>query len=359
MTKHKNILKRILKFMMFVDLPINRKFILFSIGVFFWFVVMFVINFSTSIYINKKTNQIVNQLIPHDAISHTITRKLQSLNSDLNYIINSDNIESINQKLDISRTRIMDIGSFVSALNYGGQVYDINRDNNKLIENYSVHSLKEYSTDSQYPDNMVPLIKSLNSLIQKIGITKTAIITNNQTDQGELPEMINDFKQIISESSRLSTEFSSRTSELYAVNSSQIKSIMKLAIYLFVAALLIVPVLLIVFTISISKSITVPVKSITEQIIALSEGRADFSKDIVVRSKDEIGVLTEEFNYLMDEIEEMTAYKKLIEEDYSLEDVYSRLGSVFTDKFAIDNFIIYEVNNSQNKMKAVYPLKNH
>ncbi|TNF55864.1 GGDEF domain-containing protein, partial [bacterium] len=98
-----------------------------------------------------------------------------------------------------------------------------------------------------------------------------------------------------------------------------------------------------------------PVKSIITQIRELSEGRADFSKNIQVRSKDEIGILTRDFNDLMDEFKEFSTFKKVIEEDDSLEDVYARLGSIFSEKFALDNFTIYEVNNSQNKMKPVYP----
>ncbi|RJQ20594.1 MAG: diguanylate cyclase [Nitrospiraceae bacterium] len=129
-----------------------------------------------------------------------------------------------------------------------------------------------------------------------------------------------------------------------------------LALYAIAGVLLMATALLVVFTVSITRAIVKPVKSIIGQIRSLSEGEVDLSKKIHIMSKDEIGTLTEDFNILIEEIHDLATFKKVIEEDDSLEDVYLRLGKVFSDRTGLDEFTIYEVSNSQNKMRPVYPL---
>ncbi len=58
----------------------------------------------------------------------------------------------------------------------------------------------------------------------------------------------------------------------------------------------------------------------------------------------------------MEEIHDLAAFKKVIEEDDNIEDVYSRLGHAFQDKVGLDEFIIYEVASDEKKMRPVYPV---
>ncbi|MBI4698778.1 MAG: HAMP domain-containing protein [Nitrospirae bacterium] len=102
-----------------------------------------------------------------------------------------------------------------------------------------------------------------------------------------------------------------------------------ITLYVYIAILLMSTTLLAIFTVTISKSFARPVTSIIKQIRALSEGRVDITKKIEVNSKDEIGILSNDFNYLMEEIHDLSTFKKIIEEDDNLEDVYYRLGTVF------------------------------
>ncbi len=126
--------------------------------------------------------------------------------------------------------------------------------------------------------------------------------------------------------------------------------------YISGAALLIAAALLVFFAVSISRSITRPVKLMTKQIRSFGKGELDLSKRTSVRSGDEMGVLSDNFNTLMEEIYDLRTFKKIIEEDDSLEDVYSRLGHAFRDKLGMDEFTIYEVSGDEKKMKAVYPI---
>ncbi|ABQ27465.1 diguanylate cyclase [Geotalea uraniireducens Rf4] len=91
------------------------------------------------------------------------------------------------------------------------------------------------------------------------------------------------------------------------------------------------------------------------QDIASGKGDVDLSKRIATSSIDEIGVLSSEFNGLMDSISSLTIFKKVIEEDDTLDDVYFRLGSVFTEDLGLGGCVIYEISGSQGKMRPVYP----
>jgi diguanylate cyclase (GGDEF)-like protein len=129
-----------------------------------------------------------------------------------------------------------------------------------------------------------------------------------------------------------------------------------LALYALAGVLLTATGLLIVFTISISKAIIKPVKSITRQIRSLWEGEVDLTQRIDISSKDEIGKLSEDFNILMEGIHDLSTFKKIIEDDNNLEDVYFRLGKSFNEKIGLDEFVIYDISSSLKKMKPVYPI---
>ena len=89
--------------------------------------------------------------------------------------------------------------------------------------------------------------------------------------------------------------------------------------------------------------------------IASGKGDVDLSKRIAITSIDEIGILSTEFNGLMESISSLTGFKKVIEEDYTIEDVYSRLWDIFQRKLGLHGGVIYEVDMYQNSMKPVYP----
>ena len=90
--------------------------------------------------------------------------------------------------------------------------------------------------------------------------------------------------------------------------------------------------------------------------IASGKGDVDLTKRIAITSIDEIGILSNEFNGLMESISSLTNFKKVIEEDDTIEDVYSRIWDIFNREFGFDSCIIYEVDMYHNSMKPVYPL---
>ncbi len=90
--------------------------------------------------------------------------------------------------------------------------------------------------------------------------------------------------------------------------------------------------------------------------VAQGKGDVDLRKRIAITSIDEIGALSNEFNALMESISDLTTFRKVIEEDDVMEDVYSRLYDIFTEDLKLESPVIFEVDDIHNRMKPVYPL---
>ncbi len=348
--------KKFIRIITFVDLPIRKKFMLFSIGVLFWFIVMFVISISANLDIDKKTNMIVKNIVPVDRTVQKITRKLQSLSIDAVEIANINDYNELDQKITASNARILDIKSFLTALHLGGQVNDINRENGELIESFSVSAPRDLPAAAEYAERLEPLVNNISLNLQTVADLKKDTLNKNAQNLAQLTESLAGYMKILASAISLSNTFSTSISKSYLHNSDQIRYATTFTFYTFTGVMVIATVLLLVFTISITHAIEIPVKSIIGQIRSLGAGKVDLTNHIVVRSKDEIGVLSRDFNTLTEEIHEIVTFKKVIEEDYSLDDVYARLGKAFHEKCGLDQFIIYEVWGSKNKMNPVYPI---
>ncbi|MEI6214316.1 MAG: cache domain-containing protein, partial [Desulfuromonadales bacterium] len=89
--------------------------------------------------------------------------------------------------------------------------------------------------------------------------------------------------------------------------------------------------------------------------IASGKGDVDLTKRIAITSIDEIGVLSTEFNGLMESINNLTTFKKVIEEDDTIADVYARLWGAFSKELHLEQCVIYEIDLIHHRMLPVYP----
>lgn len=352
----KTFLKKLVDIITFVDLPIRKKFMLFSIGVLFWFVIMFVISITTIIDINSKSSEIVNKIMPHDRAAQKITRELQNLNLDAAEIMNTNDIKDVIKRIDASKLRIENIRNFLATLLIGGQINDIQRENGKLLESFTVQSVKGDSAAEKYVNEMTLITDDLTKKVEDISVLKADVLNKGVKHDGQLEKEMAGFKQQLLNAIYLSNEYSAQAVKLYSLNSGKIKFAIRCTSFTAIGVLFIATILLTVFTFWIATAIAKPVKSIIDQIRSLGEGEVDLTKRIEITSKDEIGTLSQDFNELMEEIHGMATFKKIIEEDENLEDIYSRLGKVFSEKFGLYEYMIYEVSNSQNKMRPAYPI---
>ncbi|NIQ11373.1 MAG: hypothetical protein GWO08_16165, partial [Gammaproteobacteria bacterium] len=73
---------RFLRLITFIDLPIKKKFRLFSLGVLFWFLVMAALTVVGMYGINLRYDKIVNHAVPQDKVVQKVIRNLQAMNID-------------------------------------------------------------------------------------------------------------------------------------------------------------------------------------------------------------------------------------------------------------------------------------
>ena len=105
-----------------------------------------------------------------------------------------------------------------------------------------------------------------------------------------------------------------------------------------------------------AKSITRPLNKVIYGLKDIARGKDHLAltKRIAINSVDEIGILSGEFNSLMESINNLSMFKKVIEEDESLDDVYQRLGRVFTRQIGFNRCYIYQMTSS-NTLQLIYP----
>jgi two-component system, cell cycle response regulator len=115
-------------------------------------------------------------------------------------------------------------------------------------------------------------------------------------------------------------------------------------------ALLVAHVMLVLFGISITRSLTQPVDTMIEQIRILTKGGTGALGRIVVASGDEIGELSHRFNRLLDTLQEISNFRKVIEEDDSAQDVYERLSHVFRE-LGLTDHQLYDVARTGKGMQ--------
>jgi diguanylate cyclase (GGDEF)-like protein len=201
-----------------------------------------------------------------------------------------------------------------------------------------------------------PLIESTDRMLDQIAAARIAAINGTGSRQA-VEAKLKELNDVITETLALSSRYSLAVSRAYAANSRAIGFDFQCTFITVIVVLAIAVLLLGLFTFWLANSFTRPITSIISQIRSLGEGDISSLKKIEITSKDEIGVLTSEFNGLMDSISSLNSFKKLIEEDDAIEDVYIRLAQKFKNDFGLQEVTIYEIANSQNKMRAVYPLE--
>ncbi len=133
------------------------------------------------------------------------------------------------------------------------------------------------------------------------------------------------------------------------------KDVARFRLYVVICSMIFATVT-IILAVVIGNGITRPLKKVISGLRDISSGKGmtDLSKRIAITSMDEIGMLSAEFNGLMESINSLSVFKKVIEEDSSLEEVYGRLGELFTEDLGIDRCMIYQIGD-KNEIQMIYP----
>ena len=348
-------MRKLFDYLTFKNWPLKQKFVLFSAGVMVWFLAIFAISMAALVSLYGRSDRIVNYLVPFDRTSQKIIRKLQNLDIGGRELLAATDQKDVMRLTEVSDTRLRDIRSFITALSRGGRVNDYSRATGRFIESYSVRPAA--SADRLFVERLEAQVEKVAAGLAGLSNLKTSAPASGapaSKNGGGLQAAFRNYDAAIENAVAMSNEYSAGTSSAYAADSGRMRSLLLFSFPALSAVLLLATALLVVFTFSISRAVINPVRAIIGQIRALNRGEIDISNRISVTSHDEIGRLSAEFNGLLETIDSMAKFKKIIEEDESVEDVYSRLGTEFK-YFGLDEFTIYEIANSQNKMKTVFP----
>jgi diguanylate cyclase (GGDEF)-like protein len=344
-------LKKIIDLLTFKDLVIRKKFVLFSVGSLFWVVVIASIGLISLYEMNVKSKLMVDVIVPQEKTTNIILRKLRGTSISAHKIIIYKDTDIVNANYIRGKERLSDCRLYLDTLISGGIIKDYSRGTGQFYEEFSVPKISSEET-KKFIAQLKGKIDSLDLILDDLLKQKLASSKKDGADfEGELSK----FDAITRDTVIILNEYSISIGKEWKKFSSMIKTRTGISIMLMAAAFLAALFLSGVFGTLISMALSKPIKAIIEQIKSLSAGEVNLTKKLDVTSKDEIGSLSIAFNKLMDTIAHVTSFKKIIEEDESVEDIYLRLGRIFIDDLGFDNCVIYEISNSKNSMKIVYP----
>jgi len=328
----------------FTDLPIKRKFLLFAGSTMLWFVLMSAVAVISMTAIHYQYYQVAEQVIPYRQTIVIVLARLNDLDGTLRQAYKTSTGQADFSGFDASRKQLEGIRAAISdlTLHQNGQTGNgIN-----IVEQVINNMAKANPAGMTYLQKMLTLTTHIDSTLdiyqQKKGVLTPA--ESYKSVQGDIAQAI-----------ALSGEHLKLISADYQAHNRQIYGHIKNAVNVVIGVLIIASLLLVLFTHWIIVAFHQPIKAIIRQIDSLSTGDIDLAKKVSITSKDEIGTLSRKFNHLMEAVYSMTVFKKVIEEDTSLDEVYRRLGEVFVSDIGIDDYTIFEVNPLQKEIKPVYP----
>jgi two-component system cell cycle response regulator len=346
----KSLLKRLLNTLAFINLPIAKKFLFFSTGTLFWLVATSAISFVMIFSLGAEVTKLVDVITPQQKVLSSCVRKLRGAGISLHQIAIAENNKEMNEQFHRAKTRLDDCLSSMSTLRTGGLIKDYSRESDELYDEYAVARINN-------PENM----NTIEHAVQSIR---------------ELSNLLSEFTNSRGENAFLSAALRNRLSAYDMLTKNTVADINKLSIALstewgtvsdivrkkFRAAFLLITLvfllgasLSIIFGLLISRNIVIPIEAIISSFKAFSSKDLTVARKLEVTSKDEIGELAEEYNRLLDAIKVVTSFKKIIEEDESVNDIYIHLGNILTEELGFHGCEIYEISMRDSSVTATYP----
>ena len=348
--------KRILNFLTFTDIPIWQKLLLFASGGIMWFIIVATVGLGAVTYINNSSRMLTNEVVPQILASQKVIIKIRGANVSVYNIAIYDDIKIVNTHVWRANILFDDVSAILTALLKGGLVKDYSDLTGDLIEEVQVLPVKEDSRGERYVKDTLIKNQNIRKVLNELVLIKTAgLKEGGMTAKNEALFMskLKEYDVLTVQAVTILGKLTSWISVLQKSHTARIQMVLKQSMGLFIFVGILAVILLAGFSYLLKISITRPLKAITEQIKVLSEGEVDLTKQITIGSQDEIADLSVNFNMLMQTIYDMNAFKKVIEEDDDLTDVYARLAKVFNEGLGLDDISICEASNRNKTMQIL------
>lgn len=340
---NKRIPKKNLGSLGFSSFSLRLKLLLFSAMILGWFLIMTSIGIYTIYTINYYSGKTSIEIIPHDKTVHKVIRKLRGADISAYKLAFFDDEDTIDGNYERCSDRLNDSLSMLTALLNGGRIRDISVSTNQEYEVLDLLPMQEEQSVLAVKKT-VENVQMLKRLLHEIYKHKLA----KETEM--MMEKLSGYDVLTKNSIVELFQVSVYATKQYQQHSRNIKETIMLSAVLSLGIFVLSVALMIFYTIIVARNIRQPIQHINTQLIALAKGDIDLSKRLEVTSHDEIGELASNFNKLISNIYDINSFKKVIEEDTAIEDIYKRLLLIFKEDLHLKEFIIYEVSNSQNKM---------
>jgi len=347
---------RIRDIILLKDFSIRHKLLFFAIGGLWWFLIISLVSIGAITYVKQLSRRLTDEISPQIQTVQKTIIKLRGANVSAHNLAIYEDEDFLKANVKRADTLLNQVNSYLHVLLEGGNIKDRSDLTGELIEELRVHRIKRNETAQTLIEVALANNRELKAILDELTPISLRAVKNGGFSRKEkkfITDRLNKYDLITMKSV---TTLSKLTSYLSISQKGYIKRINSVIYATTMSIILIVVIAIILLFITnhfVTASMTQPIKAITEQIRDLSEGEIDLSKQISVHSKDEIGMLSSNFNALLHTIHDINTFKKVIEEDDSLEDVYGRIAKVFKEDLGLENFMIYEVSNSKNTMRAV------
>lgn len=342
--------RQFIRIITFIDLPINRKFALFSLGVIFWLMTLAAVAVLALMKVDSSYTKIIRETVPHQQIAQKMASELATLHLETNDLCRATSSADLLGHSDLLLKRLKAIQILISGLS---QDEGVSFEGDGRVRN--VARLSPAAEEARaYLQTLSALADDLEKVVRQTTAEKVDLLLAGRGGEGGASQG-DEMKALLQSAETLSLGYAREIDEHFHRATLEIEETIRYFFYAMVGVLFLALVLLGIFTRWISVAIAAPIRAITGQIHSLSTGDVDLSEKIAITSKDEIGTLATEFNGLMESVYGLTAFKNVIEEDVHLQDVYIRLGEVFARVAQIDSYCIYEIKDNLHEMVAVYP----
>lgn len=331
--------QRFVQFTTFVNLPIRKKFLLFEVCTLFWFILIGSVAVVSLNFIHYRYSQIAHTTLPYMKVIFTIQPELTSLERMLGSKDVESNLLGMRGSITQMKNRLSESLMASQKFSQSDNIFEM------IIRSLSkedAESLRAFQAISKEINAMDELVSGWQK--KRSGLSSDDVAKMRET-----------LSLHVSTTQEITQELASRINGLYQEYNQQVGSAIRLSINTTALVIVIAIVLLMLFIRWLREAFSRPIESMIHQIHSIGTGEVDLSKKLKIHSRDEIGTLSKEFNKLVDTVYGVTVFKKVIEEDSSLEVVYQRLGEVFEKEAGIAQYRIFDVNLAKQTMSVVYP----
>lgn len=246
-------------------------------------------------------------------------------------------------------TRINNFRHMVNTLKTGGSIQDITHISDLTLDSFSVAPAPEdsaqYAKITEISEDLELFSDTYNHFVD--------LLRRHRTEE-EFDQAVTDLLAGMDVVYTDFTELSLLVNRQFAAQVQATEDIIERGSRRFLAICLITVFTLLIGTAIYILIIVRPLKHILVKITEIAKGGGDLSMRIDARTQDEVGQLARQLNNLVDNVHSLNSFKAVIEEEQTPTDVHIRLAAMISQRFDLDCFFSYEINDAKKNMSVAH-----